>query len=296
MSSNIVRSSNGTTVQAAAVTDRKADGAKKQTECSTCGVERVPNQFPGDNPSSECEHFINTCKGCLGAWIAIQVQENLLTVVGEEGKALGIACPECAAVMKNHNIKIAASGEVFRRYVAFSISTTNDRDSADRFDRFEELERRHIAELTPGWRRCLAPSCNSGQVHTKPAALKTLQSEAGEPDIFTCKECGARACVACDRPWHEGEICANYQSRIKGRVEEEDKSLMKIKKETKPCPGCHANVERNGGCAHIRCEFSFKIDLRTLEAAVTDIKLFRLLRCKLLLGVSPHFQGSSLRL
>lgn len=46
-----------------------------------------------------------------------------------------------------------------------------------------------------------------------------------ESDICECTECGAKACVPCDRPWHEGEDCAAYQARIKDRLEEENKTL-----------------------------------------------------------------------
>jgi hypothetical protein len=52
------------------------------------------------------------------------------------------------------------------------------------------------------------------------------------------------------------ESCAEYQARIKGHVQEEDMSLETIVKVTKPCPGCRTNVQKNGGCGHITCEYA----------------------------------------
>lgn len=137
------------------------------------------------------------------------------------------------------------------------------------YQKFEKAERHHIAESTPGWRWCLAADCKAGQVHQstqpKPAASKkatrsknskpSQKDDVGaEPDICTCHECGAKACVPCDRPWHEGESCELYQSRTKDRMAEEEASLAQIRKATKPCPFCRKNIEKNGGCNSVHCE------------------------------------------
>ena len=72
--------------------------------------------------------------------------------------------------------------------------------------------------------------------------------------IFTCDKCSGKACVPCDRPWHENESCAEYQLRIKDRTDEEDASLAAIQKETKKCPSCSKNILKNGGCKHMYCK------------------------------------------
>lgn len=79
---------------------------------------------------------------------------------------------------------------------------------------------------------------------------------APAPDIFTCNSCGAKACVPCDRPWHENESCAEYQARIKDRLAEEDATLATMERSTKKCPRCEKRIEKNGGCAHMYCKFS----------------------------------------
>jgi hypothetical protein len=163
--------------------------------------------------------------------------------------------------------------------------------------RYVELERRYIAENTQGWRWCLAPGCQSGQVHISITSDQEVPGSRNNPidlsdakgsswtgwirrsvrtaieaqkhltpneapalvlrphvsDICTCKDCGTQACVPCDRPWHEHETCHEYQARIKDRLEEEDKSLAVIQRQTKQCPNCSKKIEKNGGCRHMHC-------------------------------------------
>lgn len=118
---------------------------------------------------------------------------------------------------------------------------------------YDELERRHKADSTPGWRWCMSPGCRSGQVH-EPPKKKGRGKKAVKDDICVCKDCGAKACVPCDRPWHEGENCDEYQKRLVGHEDEEKETLKTIVKKTKKCPSCAKNIEKNGGCPAMMCE------------------------------------------
>ena len=158
-----------------------------------------------------------------------------------------ISCPECPELMQKSDMKLHAAKDIYKK--------------------FDELERREIAEKTPGWRWCLAPRCRAGQVHepsvpaagrkTKPRGLKTRKGKKQQDDqnVCVCNECGAKACVDCDRPFHEGETCEEYQKRMKNTHAEKDDaaSLKTIQKECKQCPGCNKNIMRNGGCDAMRC-------------------------------------------
>lgn len=142
--------------------------------------------------------------------------------------------------------------------------------------RFDELERKHIAESTPNWRWCLNSECRAGQIHVPkllPPESETQESPAkrrkrnfnpfkkadapapqiDSPDIMTCNSCSARTCVPCDRPLHDGETCSAYQARVKDRVEEEDKTMQAIRKLSRPCPSCGRNIQKNGGCPGMFC-------------------------------------------
>ena len=231
--------------------------------CYGCDVERISSQFPDTNPSSKCDHLINTCKTCLKKWIQAQIEGGHFLKDAENSKVFGVACPHpgCKGVMLASDVQESVSNKVFAN--------------------FEELERRIIAENTPGWRWCLAPGCKAGQVHDSGEALTIIKtepelqhaskskkhntkkagvgkaetgSEAEVIDKFKCHECGAEACVPCDRPYHDGETCAQYQLRVQDRFDEEDQALKEIQKSTKKCPNCRVNVQKNGGCPYMQCK------------------------------------------
>jgi hypothetical protein len=150
------------------------------------------------------------------------------------------------------------------------------------FARYVKLERVYVAENTPGWRWCLAAGCGAGQIHVSsevesedgddgspglseridsddshlevPGSWSLLLNPPAKPDISKCNKCGAKACVPCDRPWHENESCEAYKLRTKDKTEEEDASLAAIQKETKPCPSCSKNILKTGGCKHMYCK------------------------------------------
>ncbi|KAK3676911.1 hypothetical protein LTR78_003115 [Recurvomyces mirabilis] len=232
---------------------RKIEAVTKYL-CFSCDAERTSKQFPDYNPSTDCDHLINTCKTCLKKWVQTQVDSSNYATGDEGGKVFGIRCPQCVAIMKDDDLEEVTTKKVYKE--------------------FEEAERKHIIDNTPGWRWCMAPDCRAGHVHESKTSSPNKPEEPEQPkrkgrgkqkpadrpaekpiadDIFECKECGAKACVTCDRPWHEGESCEAYQARVKDRIDEEDLSLQKIKRLTKPCPGCKKAIEKDGGCSAMFC-------------------------------------------
>jgi hypothetical protein len=230
-------------------------------ECYSCGENRTEKQFPDYNPSAECEHSIHTCSACLRMWVDIQIESNQTTLGGEDGKTVGIACPECPSLMRAVSIQIATTKKMYVQ--------------------FDKLERKHIGDTAPGWRWCLSPHCNADQVHKTvqkkgkddddegnsydtAVDLDTYEPAAevvellGDPRVCTCHVCGTRACVPCDRPDHVVETCKAFQLRVKGRIDEEDKALRAIIRATKPCPKCQVRIQKNGGCPHMYCKWKLK--------------------------------------
>ncbi|KAI5357042.1 putative IBR domain, E3 ubiquitin ligase RBR family, TRIAD supradomain-containing protein [Septoria linicola] len=228
---------------------KRAKAGQPKFLCTCCDTERPGRFFPKFNPSSECEHLINTCKACLKQWIAVQVESSNFIRIDEEGGAstFGIKCVECKETMRPVNVEAAATKTVY--------------------EKFDRLARRHLAESIPNWRWCLAIGCEHGQEHVKEGApvplgtpkkggrlsrkADTTQSEHAEVDICTCSKCGARACVACDVPMHEKETCEEYRGRT--RSEENDASLQLIESTFKKCPKCSKSIEKNGGCDSMYC-------------------------------------------
>lgn len=128
----------------------------------------------------------------------------------------------------------------------------------------------------------MASGCSAGQVVVipppkpeiaeEPKALPTKKPKKGgrkkeiipiheDPDpvpqddanISTCHACGHETCISCDRPYHMGETCAQYQLRTKNHLVEEDAALNRIRTSTKACPNCKKRIEKNGGCPNMWC-------------------------------------------
>ena len=151
-------------------------------DCTTCDRTMASSAFPENLPTDNCEHMINTCKSCLNMWITTMLEKTTYDK---------LSCPECPEIMQNEDVKMHAAKTVYTR--------------------FDELEKRAMAEKIPGWRWCLAPDCKAGQVHqplieqdaaksTSRKSKKGKQKKEDVDDMFICNECGAKACVYCDRP------------------------------------------------------------------------------------------------
>lgn len=257
-------------------------------DCTTCGRNLAASSFPDHLATDNCKHYINTCKVCTKTYLAVQLDNTTYDK---------LACPECTEVMQNEDVKRMASKEVYARY--------------------DELERRGIAEKVPGWRWCLNPKCRAGQVHelltaegttdTGPgnvnkeackgsrsvratskmsrtavdskerrntkSKLTAERANAFSPDICTCDACGAIACVPCDRPYHDGESCAQYKKRQEG---EEKATLETIANECKQCPKCKKNIEKAGGCDAVVCEYRTSLVLQS-DYSLTTCSRFAML-------------------
>ena len=102
----------------------------------------------------------------------------------------------------------------------------------------------------PGFRRCLAPGCVSGQIH---------EGGAEEP-IVTCNDCGSKSCFTHQTAWHAGETCEDFDERMaEERREEDGANAAYMEGNTKRCPNveCQSPIEKNGGCRHMTCKLPF---------------------------------------
>lgn len=134
-----------------------------------------------------------------------------------------------------------------------------------------ELERRRIAQVTPGWQWCLNPKCSSGQVHGENAKIQVADTrstrkqpktktkvESLSEQPFVCKSCDQSFCISCAAPWHEAETCEQYQKRTEGKRAVEIAATEKtVNKIAKNCPhaGCNTPTQRDGGCPHMYCKW-----------------------------------------
>ncbi|EMC93995.1 hypothetical protein BAUCODRAFT_59544, partial [Baudoinia panamericana UAMH 10762] len=205
-------------------------------DCTTCGRTLASSSFPNHLATGKCVHLINTCKRCTKIWIATQLD----TVTYDK-----LSSPECPEVLSNKDVNRLAAKDVHAKY--------------------DKFERAGIAVTSPGWRWCLNPKCREGQVHQSlldsghradGESNKKGKAKPDEDDICTCKACGTRACVPCDRPYHEGETCAQYQGRKERQTKMDEEATEKtIKDVCKKCPNptCEMNIQRSSGCDKMTC-------------------------------------------
>jgi hypothetical protein len=202
--------------------------------CLSCLVDMPSRSFHDYNPSPDCEHLINTCKECLSGWVDTQIDQNLAVMDKKDNTVFGIKCPECSASMQSLNVRAVASRKMYELFV--------------------KQQRNHLAETTPGWFWCQNRECSEG------ATLKDKTV--------------TDSCVPCQRSAHPGESCDKYKARLQGRVDEEDKSLVTIRRASKPCPGCGIRIEKNGGCDHMGCEYTYylsSIDVRLTASQAGNV-------------------------
>lgn len=129
-------------------------------------------------------------------------------------------------------------------------------DANDLIVRFDALSAREALNDDPNFRWCRRAGCKSGQIH----------ENGTDGNIFRCIVCNFKVCTVHEDTWHEGETCEEYDYRTSGRKErdqkaQEEASLKAIGELTKKCPGkrgkCGWNIEKNDGCDHMTCKFTY---------------------------------------
>ncbi|XP_058795446.1 E3 ubiquitin-protein ligase arih1l-like [Phymastichus coffea] len=89
-------------------------------------------------------------------------------------------------------------------------------------------------------RWCLTPGCD-----------RVIKVQYVDAKPVTCK-CHLTFCFKCGKRWHEPISCG-----LLGKWEKIDKveaaTTVWLITHTKDCPGCHSNIEKNGGCNHMTC-------------------------------------------
>lgn len=66
-----------------------------------------------------------------------------------------------------------------------------------------------------------------------------------------CPSCLTRICTSCHVEVHEGMSCAEYKDNSNGGYEALQK--WRLENGIKQCPRCHADIEKAGGCNHMKC-------------------------------------------
>ena len=185
--------------------------------CSVCFDEKELNQF---DPLviATCEHLARTvCDDCLLSHVQQAVQ---ITFTDD------IHCPELGCGVR--------FGYDIVRYI---LSLAGDEKLLSRYDQYvthQQLEK--MEEFI--W--CTNPQCNAGQLN-----------EGGSlNNIVTCHVCRQKTCFTHRVQWHEDQTCEQYDLKIDPDYEASRRWIID---NSKKCPNCPFQIEKNDGCDHMIC-------------------------------------------
>eukprot|EP01125_Pyxidicula_operculata_P021763 TRINITY_DN8620_c0_g1_i1.p1 TRINITY_DN8620_c0_g1~~TRINITY_DN8620_c0_g1_i1.p1 ORF type:complete len:583 (+),score=106.44 TRINITY_DN8620_c0_g1_i1:70-1749(+) len=167
----------------------------------------------GEGYQSSCKHAY--CKDCYRGYLANKIKE---------ADVLDIKCPypNCDVVLSYYDIKNLVTKEEFDKYEEFSLMMALRSD--------------------PNVRWCTNPKgCNNAIV--------------GDPAVSTriqCSACKYEFCFLCNEQWHTG-TCEDYKKWKIENGKADDKFHEWTDDNSKPCPNCKMQIQKNSGCNHITC-------------------------------------------
>lgn len=112
-------------------------------------------------------------------------------------------------------------------------------------DKYKDLREKISLRLglskMPDFKFCVKPNCPGGGCISK-----------GQSFVL-CFVCNFKFCPECDEEFHLGITCEQRKKWKEENNKNESQTLDWCNKQTKACPNCNVRIEKNGGCAHMRC-------------------------------------------
>ena len=185
--------------------------------CVVCFDETKFNYLDGQL-STQCQHVSRTvCDGCLFQHVQQRIQ---ITFTDD------IPCPEqnCNVIFDYHTVRnILLLG--------------GDPHLIDRYDRY--VVHRQLEQMEEFiW--CANPRCHAGQLH-----------DGGRSNpVVTCHNCHQKTCFQHKIQWHEGMNCEEYNL---SNDPTQEASRQWVMQNSKKCPQCPYQIEKNQGCDHMTC-------------------------------------------
>eukprot|EP01062_Namystynia_karyoxenos_P066332 TRINITY_DN60298_c0_g1_i1.p1 TRINITY_DN60298_c0_g1~~TRINITY_DN60298_c0_g1_i1.p1 ORF type:complete len:542 (+),score=183.72 TRINITY_DN60298_c0_g1_i1:103-1626(+) len=182
---------------------------------------------------SQCMHFF--CIPCFAQYLASSIAERGMS-------SLSTTCPQvgCNAL---------CDLSVFERVLGQApLPPPFEGQNQELVRRYRQFEARSFVEHNGQVRWCPAADCGRA-VHI-PGFVAT-GTPGNRPHIVTC-DCGSEFCFLCSAENHTPASCKQLSLWLrKERDEGETSNWMAV--HTKPCPKCHATIEKSGGCNHMNC-------------------------------------------
>jgi len=171
-------------------------------------------------PTSEiqqCDHDFEVCRACTAEYLRGSL------VSGGASACKNLSCPQCNRKLDYQEVHKLADAETFAKYEKFLLQT--------------------LLSNEPGFRWCLAPLCENGQLY---------QRDPVNPKI-SCEECSFQMCFKHEIPWHRGLTCDEYESQRDHGDPSFAETREWIRTNTKPCPRCQTPIQKGPDCFHMTC-------------------------------------------
>ncbi|TRY58036.1 hypothetical protein DNTS_022691 [Danionella cerebrum] len=180
-----------------------------------CGICFCENLGSSFTLFKECQHVY--CKACIREYFEIQIRD---------GTVQHLSCPEtdCTSMASPAQVKALVSQEVFARY--------------------DRLLLQWRLNLMADVVYCPRMSCCA------PVLM--------EPDktMGICPSCRFVFCTLCYQTYHGFSLCKDLQKEKElNEIQRTHKKIDEewVKKNSKPCPSCGANIQKDEGCNKMMC-------------------------------------------
>lgn len=200
--------------------------AQSNHVCGICFEEKSGRDF---FRIEGCQHGF--CRDCLSAFCEMHVSD---------GTVQQLTCPEpkCSTCLPASVVRQSLGEQLYQRWERLLLQSA--------LDTMGDIE----------W----CPRCN----------MAVIRDEEENMNLAYCTSCHYSFCTQCHHSWHQGIKCQDTLARLK-QIEEASKSQdpqrkektkqlkeqylseLALKKLSKPCPYCHAPIEKYEGCNKVRC-------------------------------------------
>ncbi|KAF2656747.1 hypothetical protein K491DRAFT_368676 [Lophiostoma macrostomum CBS 122681] len=211
-----LRSNTGTRMEGI-VKEKPAPKKQSVVECKICASWRLEKYFKEPKDVKLCDHLRDTCKLCVEKMIKAQITDRAL-----QDAVLACPFPNCTFVLNFKMVKDIVSAGVFENW--------------------DKALVKHYLGASKDFVACLDPECGHH------FSVDLFRTECNRKKKIDCPYCSFNMCIKCSRPWHTGQGCSGAQAEEKAS----EKTIQKMG--AKKCPSCGLNIQKDGGCDHIKCK------------------------------------------
>lgn len=111
----------------------------------------------------------------------------------------------------------------------------------EKLEDFRAIVLKHTLETMPDFRYCPRTDCGGAMI------------KGENTNKMVCPTCEFEFCFECNDPYHDNSTCEEYQQWKIDNEQGDARFTEWARENTKPCPKCRAQIQKNGGCNKMTC-------------------------------------------